>query len=115
MTPVWYQLLKEDGTSMGSDMVRLPADSFIADFRDAVKAKNTDLKDIPPRFLIVYRNKAAYENKELNMEEDTAVSGFGDSKKNALVVMVPNLKLEGINVVVNGRNSNVFGYFGRNR
>ena len=112
MNPVWYQLLKEDGTPMGSDMVRLPADSFIADFRDAVKAKNpTKLAHCDASDLVVYENKTAYESKETHLEEDAAVSGLGQSKKNAMVVVVPNPKLQGITVGVNGRNSNGFGYF----
>ncbi len=88
---------------MGSDMVRLPADSFIADFRDAVKAKNTNGITVDARELTVYRNKTAYESKETHMEEDATVSGLGESKKTALVVVVPNPKLQGITVGVNGR------------
>ena len=105
MTPYWYQLLKEDGTFMGSDMVRLPADSFIADLRVAVKERNGDglLKGISPAELTVYRNKTVYESKETHLEEDAAVFGLGESKKTALVVVVPNPKLEGINVGVNDR------------
>ena len=98
---------------MGSDKVKLPSDSDIADFRDAVKGKNADglLKGISPAELTVYENKTAYESKETHLEEDAAVSGLGQSKKNAMVVVVPNPKLQGITVGVNGRNSNGFGYF----
>ena len=105
MTPYWYQLLKEDGTSMGSaDAVTLPADSLVFQLRKQVKTENADglLKGISPAELTVYENKTAYESKQA-LEEDAAVFGVGGSKKNALVVVVPNPKLQGI--TVGGGNS----------
>ena len=117
MTPYWYQLWKEDGTSMGSiTKVRLSPDADVDDFRDAVKVRNGDglLKGISPAELTVYENKTAYDRKETHMEEDATVSGLGESKKNALAVVVPNSKLQGITVRFNGRNSQGFRYFRRN-
>jgi hypothetical protein len=100
---------------MGSaDAVTLPADNLVFQFRKQVKAENTHRITVDAGELTVFRNKSAYESNETHMEEDAAVSGLGDSKQNALVVVVPNSKLKGISVGVNGRNSNVFGYFRRN-
>ena len=77
---------------MGSDMVRLPSDSFIADFRDAVKEKNAHRISVDAGELTVYRNKTAYERKEVHLEEDSSVLGLGESKKNAMVVVLPKPK-----------------------
>ena len=100
MTPHWYHLVTENGTAMGSDMVRLPPDSYIADFRKQVKAENTnDLGHVDAKNLTVYLNMAAYENRETvaHLEEDLVVSGYGDSKKNSLIVVVSN-KTQGIKI-----------------
>ena len=102
---------------MGSiTKVRLSPDADVDDFRDAVKVRNGDglLKGISPAELTVYENKTAYDRKETHMEEDATVSGLGESKKNALAVVVPNSKLQGITVRFNGRNSQGFRYFRRN-
>ena len=78
---------------MGSDKVKLPSGSDISDFRKQVKAENTnDLGHVDAKNLTVYLNMAAYENRETvaHLEEDLVVSGYGDSKKNSLIVVVPN-------------------------
>jgi hypothetical protein len=69
-------------------------------FRDAVKTKYDQpgyLKDIPAGALHVYKNKAAFNNRnatvdegmEEPLEEDSFINGYGASKKEALVVVVP--------------------------
>ena len=101
MTPHWYQLVTENGTPMGSiTKVKLDTTADVDDFRDAVKAKNPDLADIPPRNLTVYFNMAAYEKRATIEPLDTAllISGLGtDNRDNALVVVVPN-KSQGIEI-----------------
>jgi hypothetical protein len=100
MMPHWYQLVAENGILMGSDMVRLPRDTFIADFRDAVKTKNADglLKGISPAELIVYLNMAAYENRANSLTPGTILGGnIGQDENNVLVVVVPN-KTQGIDI-----------------
>jgi hypothetical protein len=104
MNPFWYQLLKEDGTSMGSaDAVTLPADSLVFQFRKQVKAENTHGITIDARELTVYENKTAYDSKELQMKSSASVAGLGWDEENALVVVVPNPNLRGITVNVNSR------------
>jgi hypothetical protein len=95
---IWYQLVKENGDKMGSaDKVKLFIESDIADFRDAAKEKNGDLKDIPPRNLKVYANKEALELKT-PMKSSSIVAGLGVDEENALYVVVPEpLGVNGIN------------------
>ena len=89
---------------MGSiTKVRLSPDADVDDFRDAVKAKNADLEDISPRCLIVYRNKTAYDSKETQIKSSASMDGLGRDEEIALVVVVPNRKLQGIIDGVNGR------------
>jgi hypothetical protein len=108
---VWYQLVRENGDKMGQvTSIDIPTNAIIDKLKKLVKQENPDLKDIPPRCLIVYRNKTAYESKESHLEEDAAVSGLGDSKMNALVVVCPNPKSNGINVGADGRKKR-FGRF----
>jgi hypothetical protein len=95
----WYNLINEDGTLMGLDMVRLRKNSFIADFRKLVKVKNADLKDIPPRNLVVYQNQTAYDGKDNPLKPSDTITG-GVDEENALVVVVPNPKSQGRNVVL---------------
>ena len=100
MTPHWYQLFTENGAFMGSDKVKLPSGSDISDFRKQVKAENAArLKEVDAGELTVYENMAAYENRETvaHLEEDLVVSGYGDSKKNSLIVVVSN-KTQGIKI-----------------
>jgi hypothetical protein len=101
MTPHWYQLVTENETPMGSiTKVKLDINADVDDFRDAVKEKNAvRLKEVDAGELTVYENMAAYENRETveHLEEDTVVDGYGDSKKNVLVVVVPN-KTQGIEI-----------------
>ena len=65
---VWFLLLDSitglpyKGTT--ADYISLPPSSFIAQFRDAVKAKYDQpgyLKDIPAGALHVYKNKDAFD------------------------------------------------------
>ena len=99
---IWFLLL--DSTTVqpykGStaDYVSLPNDSFVAQFRDAVKAKHSNkLSSVDAADLLVYKNKEAFdkrnaavdEGKETPLEEDSLVYGFGMSKKEALIVAVP--------------------------
>jgi hypothetical protein len=73
------------------DTVRLPAQSDVSDFRDAVKAKNADiLTGISPSQLKVYKNMAAFnEGKEPLGPLSLLDSSFGKDKENALIVVVP--------------------------
>ena len=92
---VWFQLLDlatglpYKGTSADKVSVAPPAD--VADFRDAVKAKYADshLSGIAPSDLRVYKNMAAFNNRnsgENALEEDSLVDRLGASKREALIV-----------------------------
>jgi hypothetical protein len=93
---VWFVLVDSatgepyKGTSASS--VSLGPDTVIDQFRDAVKAKYSNkLSSVDPGELIVYENKTAFvEGKHNPLEEDCKVEGFGESKKKALVVVVPS-------------------------
>ncbi len=93
---IWFALidsvkgLSYKGTT--ADYVSLPPGSVIAQFRDAVKAKNSSiLTDFASSQLLVYKNKNAFvEGKEAPLEEDTLVDSLGKSKKESLVVVVPS-------------------------
>lgn len=88
MGSFWYQLLREDGTSMGYiTKVRLSPNADVDDFRKEVKAENTHRITVDPGELTVYLNKAAFDNKESHLKASAPVSG-GDSEDNALVVVV---------------------------
>jgi hypothetical protein len=78
--------------STSAGVISLPTGSFVAQFRDAVKAKYDTpnyLKDISSSVLLVYKNKSVFDNrhadiddrKEDPLEEDSLVDGFGTSKK----------------------------------
>jgi hypothetical protein len=82
------------GTS--ADAVSLLPGSIVINFRDAVKAKNSNkLSSIDAADLLVYKNKDAFdkrnaeEGKEEALEEDMLVADLGKSKKEALYVVVP--------------------------
>ena len=103
---VWFQLLDSatglayKGTS--ADKVSVSSHADVADFRDAVQLKYDKpnyLKDIPPGVLLVYKNKTAFDKrnaavdegkKEEPLEEDSLIGGFGTSKKEACIVVVPS-------------------------
>ncbi len=99
---VWFQLLDSatvqpyNGTS--ADKVFVSSSADVADFRDAVKVKNSSiLTGITSSQRVVYANKSSFnkrnstvdEGKEEPLEEDSLIHGFGASKKEALIVIVP--------------------------
>ena len=88
-TTIWYQLVRENGNTMGSSTsVDVPKNFNIDKFRKLVKLENGDLKDIPPRKLVVYKNKEAFELKT-PMKSSSVVAGLGVVEENALYVVVP--------------------------
>ena len=65
---IWFHLYGSDGMpykGTNADKVMLPHGSVVAQFRDAVKAKNSDsiLKGIAPSSLSVFKNKDSFKNK----------------------------------------------------
>ena len=99
---VWFQLY-DSATGKPykrstADYVSLAHGSVIAQFRDAVQLENTSiLTGITSSQLLVYKNKATFDKrnaavddgKEEPLEEDSLLDGLGASKKEALVVVVP--------------------------
>ena len=103
---VWFQIYDSasgkpyKGTT--PDYVCLLPGSVIAQFRDAVKKKeNYDrdaavLSPFKSSQLLVYKNKAAFDKrnvpsdevKEEPLEEDSFIDGLGASKQEALIVAV---------------------------
>jgi hypothetical protein len=103
---IWFVLVDSSngmsykGTTASS--VSLSRDSVVDQFRDAVKEKYADshLKGVAPSDLLVYKNKAAFEQKNADkgkeepLEEDSLLTGLGTSKKDSLVVVVTSLESE---------------------
>jgi len=91
--PVWFVLVNDQGEpykGTTADKVKISSESDIADFRDAVHAKNPNiLIGIVPAQLLVYSNKAAFD-KGNSLEEDDSIQSYGGSKKDALLVAVPD-------------------------
>ena len=102
-SPVWFQLLDAasglpfNGTS--ADKVKVDASADVADFRKAVKSEfSNKLSSIDAGDLLIYKNKAAFnkrnaavdDGKEEPLEEDSLIDGFGTSKKEALIVLMPS-------------------------
>jgi len=99
---VWFRLydlasgLPYQGTS--ADAVLLPVGSFVVQFRDKVKDKFNHpgfLKDIPSGILLVYRNKTAFEKRNLDEGKEGLLDpsdylGNLGSKDDMLVVVVPS-------------------------
>ena len=95
---VWFQLVDDvDGKpykGTQSTKVAVSASADVDDFRKAVKIEYADshLQGIAPSNLLVYKNKAAFdEEKEEPLEEDSLLDDFGASKKEALIVVVPSM------------------------
>ena len=94
---VWFQLYDSDGNiykETCSDYVSLSDKSFVAVFRDVVKAKYDQtyyLKDIPSGALRVYKNKAAFIGEEGPLKSSSSLKGLGktDTENEALAVVVP--------------------------
>ncbi|KAF0708670.1 Aste57867_6263 [Aphanomyces stellatus] len=108
---VWFILVDGKGQAYKgttADIVKIPSDSIIAEFRDAVKAKYADshLKGIAPSDLKVYANKDAFDAENpVPLEEDSKIGSYGGSKKDALLVVVPSHALvavpDGLQEVLN--------------
>ena len=97
----WFQLLDaEDGSPyMGTsaDIVSLPPNSILAEFRDSVKAKNSPiLSSFTSSQLVVYRNKASFFQSNNSQEQGNrplkpsfSMDGLGTTEEEALAVVVP--------------------------
>ncbi|KAG2878088.1 hypothetical protein PC115_g23174 [Phytophthora cactorum] len=97
---VWFQLV--DAATRGAyadttaDSLRVPEDAEdIGDLRDAVFTKVS--RALPASLIAsnlrVYSNRTAYDAKENPLEEDSSIDALGGSKKNALIVEVPQQHL----------------------
>jgi hypothetical protein len=97
MFPVCFQLVNEDGSSYqgsGVDKVSLLPGADIFAFRDAVKGKCPNLlTSVDASQLKVYKTVAAILGEEealtLDEEADIGELKLGQSKKEALAVVVP--------------------------
>jgi hypothetical protein len=97
---VWFQLVDSTGrlfkkTSFSS-VLRASLVVHVVDlFRKAVKAKYADshLKGVAPSDLIVYENKAAFDEGKTvdSLEPDSSLANLGSTRIDALIVVVPSL------------------------
>jgi hypothetical protein len=110
---IWYQLVDSSTgqpyKAARADKLSVSTDADVADFRNAVKLKWDEpgyLKDVPAGALIVYKNKAAFDernaadDKEEPLEEDSLINDLGKSKKEALIVLVPSVSSSTIPSVI---------------
>ncbi|KAG2971395.1 hypothetical protein PC120_g26461 [Phytophthora cactorum] len=96
---VWFQLV--DAATRGAyasttaDSWRVPEDAEdIGDLRKAIKVQcSNSLAHVDAANLRVYSNRTAYDAKENPLEEDSSIDALGGSKKNALIVEVPQQHL----------------------
>jgi hypothetical protein len=99
--PFWFQLVDSDGEPYQRTMaskVSFTVTPDVADFQDAVKAKNSDshLKGISPSDLQVYKNKAAFDQRkavggqEVPLDPTLPLGGLGNSKDMLIVVITPS-------------------------
>ena len=91
---VWFLLLDsetgEPYKNTTTDYVSLPPGAVVAEFRDAVRSKNSViLPGIAPSQLLVYKNKAAFDKKEEPLRSSRILDGLGETEEDALVVTVP--------------------------
>jgi hypothetical protein len=97
----WFQLVDSAGQPYQEVVVAsvsISSTSVVDQFRDAVKHKFADshLRGVPPTALQVYRNKIAFDNrnslaeaKQDPMDTEAILTDFGESKKDAIYVVVP--------------------------
>ncbi len=89
----------------------------VDDLKKQVKTENADglLKGISPAELIVYLNMIAYESRATvaHLEEDASVVELGNSKQNALVVLVPTIEAQGIGMIVTNSRRRKCNWLGR--
>jgi hypothetical protein len=92
---VWFQLVDSTGSpfkgALKTSVIRASLAAPVLDlFRKAVKAEYADshLKGVAPSDLIVYENKAAFDQR-MPLEEETVLDEVGASRNQALIVLVP--------------------------
>ena len=93
--PVWFQLADSaTGKNPSSaDKVTISSSADIADFRDAVKAENTNkLSSVNAADLLVYKNMTAFEKRNVGENPLDSILSIGvlGSKEDMLVVVVPS-------------------------
>jgi hypothetical protein len=98
---VWFQIL-DSGTGQSykgtsADYVSLPPGSIVAQFRDAVKAKQSNkLSSFDAADLFIYKNKASFdkrnaavnEGKEEPLKSSAPLDSLGETEEDALIVAV---------------------------
>jgi hypothetical protein len=102
-----------------ADAVSLLPESFIVQFRDAVKAKYADshLQGVAPSDLLVYKNKEAFdkrnaeEGKEEPLDEESPVADLGRSKAEALYVAVPSSTSSPIKLLNTGELAGCYNHY----
>jgi hypothetical protein len=102
---IWFCLFDSktgkqcEGTSASSILRSSLVLPFVDDFRKAVKAEHSSrLSSVDADELFVYRNKAAFENrnlpedqgKEKPLDRLSFIDGLGENKNEALIVVAPS-------------------------
>ena len=108
---VWFLLLDsetgEPYKNTTTDYVSHPPGAVVAEFRDAVRSKNPNkLASVDASDLLVYKNKAAFYNRSAAVEErkeeplksSRILDGLGETEEDALVVAVPPLPIQSLQI-----------------
>ncbi len=73
------------------DFISLPSKTRVADFRDAVKGKNSNkLSFVDASDLKVFKNKESFDAGEEPLKAYGDLKGLGESEENALIVVAPS-------------------------
>ncbi|GMF45145.1 unnamed protein product [Phytophthora lilii] len=90
MARKWFQLVGEDGKDLTSATSVAVDVEDVDTLRDAVFVKVSRVlpATVIASDLTVFENRAKYDAKEA-LEEDSPIGSFGGSKKDALIVQVP--------------------------
>ena len=98
---IWYLLVNPDGTPFQdstADNVFLLPSSIITDFRKAVKAENANkLANVDSSDLKVFKNMDELKEKN-SLRNSSQVNGLGVLENDALLVLVPGLAKDFIDV-----------------
>ena len=105
---VWFLIIGADGVpykGVSVDKVSVHPTSDVVDFRDAVKAKQSNkLSSVDSADLIVYKNKDAFGKRNADQEKvnqyivlsqeeplksSRQINGLGATEEEALIVVVP--------------------------
>jgi hypothetical protein len=90
---VYYQLVGPPGSSYMMTFVEMPPDRMVGHFKEKLRDKHVEeLGPWDTSKIKIFRNQAAFEAKETPLGGSKSMTGLGDSRNNALIVLVPTTR-----------------------